>query len=80
MTKTAGKKKRQRITLAVSKKNYNRLQFGTHSIEKVLKLEGHDVRNGHVFVDGQEIHLSAVDLYAKKKRQPPPLQVVEDNA
>ena len=80
MTTTAVKKKRQRITLAVSKTNHNRVQFGTHSVEKVLKMEGHDVRDGHVYVDGQEIHLSAVDLYAKKKRQPSPLQAVEGNA
>lgn len=68
------KKKKQHISIGVSKTNFNRVKFGTKTLAAVLKLEGHQVLDGHLYAAGQQIHLSAVDLYVKEKVEMRPVK------
>lgn len=65
------KKKPLRITIAVSKKNFNRFKCHTHTLEKILKLEGHTIIKEKgittVVMGDKQVALGAIDLYAKSK-------------
>jgi len=60
-------KRPSRVVIAVDKKNCNRLKSGTHTLEKILKLEGHSVDRGCVMVGEQAVPLSSIDLTPKNK-------------
>jgi hypothetical protein len=62
------RKKQQRFTIPVSKTNAKRAETGTHTLDKILKLEGHVVKDGVLYMSDREIPLGAVDLHPKAKR------------
>lgn len=62
------KRKPQRFNLPVSKTNFNRVKTGTHSLVRVLLLEGYEVQDSYVVSEGTRMHLDAIDLWPRKKR------------
>ncbi len=76
---TVVKKKRLRTVISVSRTNANRVRFCTHTLAKVLKLEGYRVADGHVYVEDQPYHLSAVTLEERPTERDKHLQLVENS-
>jgi hypothetical protein len=62
------KKKPLRFSLPVSKTNFHRVKFGTHSLVRVLQLEGYEVQDNHVVSEGTRMRLDAIDLWPRRKR------------
>ncbi len=62
------KRKMSTVSIPVSRTNVNRVRFGTHTLDKVLKLEGHQTINGHLLMDEREISFNRINLVPKKKR------------
>lgn len=63
------RKKTSRVTLLASKTNCNRVKSGTHSLVKVLQLEGYEIRDGYVMSKGTPIPLMAIDFKPRQKRE-----------
>ena len=61
------RKKTRKFTLPVSKTNCNRVKFGTHSLVKVLRNEGYEIRDGCVVGEVTTIPLEAIDLVTREK-------------
>lgn len=62
----------KKVVIPVSKTNYNRAKFQTHSLEKVLRLAGYNVfLHESVLcvanpVSGDPVPLTKIELYPKK--------------
>ena len=68
MAKDRVKRKPQRFNLPVSKTNFNRVKAGTHSLVRVLLLEGYEIDGSHVVSKGTRMHIDAIDLWPRRKR------------
>jgi hypothetical protein len=69
-------------TISVSKTNYNRFRSGSHSLEKVLRLEGYRIEMGMVIGEDRQIALHSVKLCLRPKEIEivvPTLPTVKDN-
>lgn len=56
-----------KYTIQVSTTNFNRVKFGARTTAAVLMLEGYDVKNGSVYLDGEVVLLSNVVLAERAK-------------
>jgi len=54
--------KKDKVKVAVSKTNFNRVKFGHKSLGEVLKLRGYSVSQGYVLIGGLEVSLDKVQL------------------
>jgi len=65
------KKKPTRITIAVSQKNFNRFKAHTHTLERILQLEGHTLIREKglttVVMGDKQVALTALDLHPRSK-------------
>jgi hypothetical protein len=68
MAKDVVKRKPMRRALSVSKTNAKRVKTGTHSLAKVLRLEGYDVQDNHVVTKDAVIPFDAIDLWPRRRR------------
>lgn len=84
-------RRQPRVTFEVSKRNYNRWRYGTHTLERVLRLSGHSievsfvgkdqkVRTASVLLNNRLIPLSAIELTPRHKPNFVPAQVAEASA
>lgn len=61
---------RAKVAIPVSRTNYNRYKYRTHSLEKVLELEGKEtLKDGWIAnpINGEPVALDAIELVPKKK-------------
>jgi hypothetical protein len=65
-------KKAVRVSIPVSKTNFNRVKYQTHTLERVLTLEGYRASECGVEVNGEVVRPSLVDLTIKPKAVVPP--------
>jgi hypothetical protein len=68
--------------ISVSKSNYNRVRAGSHTLEKVLRLEGYRIEEGMVIGDDRQVSLHAVKLYPRTREisvPVPTVPTVKDN-
>lgn len=58
-----------KVAIPVSKTNYNRVKAQTHTLEKVLRLEGLEVWDGHVPnpINNEPVRFDQIELYPKKR-------------
>ncbi len=63
-------KKTAKVAIPVSKTNVNRLRYQTHTLRRILKLEGKPIKDGCVVnpITGDPVNLSMIELVPKKKQ------------
>lgn len=77
MTITAVEKKNAEITVMVSRTNANRLKFGTHTLKRVLELEGYHVEDGELLLEDYFYRLDSVRILSRGKPRDRPTLVVD---
>lgn len=58
----------QRVTIPVSRRNYNRVKGKTHTLAQILKQEGYQADDFKVLLGGREVRLQFIDLYPKTSK------------
>ena len=71
MTDNKQSKKPKRTLIPVSKTNFNRVKYGTHSLLDVLVREGYRGSQGGVWVGEDLVDVRLVDLTIKPKATTP---------
>lgn len=69
MSESKQAKKAARVSIPVSKTNFNRVKFQTHTLVDALVREGYKAEDGYLVVGDNRVHLSLVDLTIKPKQE-----------
>jgi len=59
----------QKYSIPISRTNYNRLMYGTHSVKRILELEGMGLKDNHIDYKGGEIHIDNINFCPKFKKK-----------
>lgn len=62
------KKKKREVSLPVSRTNLNRVKYHTHTLGRVLELEGYVVQHGRALVRNGWVSLPHINIHLRQAR------------